>query len=74
MYREEPSFEHDSGWRFLSGSETQEYADDAGNWAIYNVNTIANYDEAIIDYLHAPIGTELDRVTGTNIFIEPLQA
>ena len=74
MYRETPSFKHDSGWRFLSGTETQEYADDANNWAIYDVNTIANYDEAIIDYLDAPIGTELDRLKGTNIFIESMQA
>lgn len=68
MYRETPQFDHDSGWRFLSGTETQEYADDADNWAIYDVNTIANYDASIIDYLDSPIGTELERVKGTNKF------
>lgn len=25
MYRVEPNFERDSGWRFLSGTEDQEY-------------------------------------------------
>jgi hypothetical protein len=68
MYRVEPDFEHDSGWRFMSGSEDQAYVDNADNWAIYDVNTIANYDPSIIDYLNAPIGTELNRVRGTTEF------
>src|SRR6478736_3949855 len=61
MYRDNSDFKHDSGWRFLSGTETQEYADNADNWAIYDVNTIANYDSAIINYLDLPTGTELER-------------
>ena len=68
MYRVEPDFEHDSGWRFMSGTEDQDYADNAENWAIYDVNTIANYDSAIIAYLQESIGTELERVKGTNNF------
>ena len=28
---------------------------------IYEINTIANYDRAIIPYLHMPTGTELIR-------------
>ena len=70
MYREEPDFESDSGWRFLSGTETQEYANNADNWAIYDVNTIANYDNGIIKYLDSPIGTEFERIRGTNDFRE----
>jgi len=68
MYRENPYFDHDSGWRFLSGTESQEYADNPDNWAIYDTNTIANYDSAIIPYLDLPIGTELERKKGTEIF------
>jgi hypothetical protein len=68
MYRVEPDFEHDSGWRFMSGTEDQDYADNPDNWAIYDVNTIANYDPAIIPYLDAPVGTELERVKGTERF------
>lgn len=68
MYRVEPDFEHDSGWRFMSGTEDQEYADNPDNWAIYDVNTIANYDPSIITYLHEPIGSELERVNGTDVF------
>jgi hypothetical protein len=65
MYRDNPDFENDSGWRFLSGTESQEYADNADNWAIYDLNTIANYDSAIISYLDLPTGTELERIKGT---------
>lgn len=65
MYRVKPDFEHDSGWRFMSGTEDQEYADNADNWAIYDVNTIVNYDPAIIPYLNEPVGTELERIKGT---------
>lgn len=61
MYREEPNFEKDSGWRFFSGTESQEYVDDPNNLMIYDVNTIANFDKAIMPYLYMKIGTELER-------------
>ena len=61
MYREEPDFEGDSGWRFMSGDEDDEYLDDPNNSGIYDVNVIANYDEAIIDFLRAPVGIDLER-------------
>jgi hypothetical protein len=68
MYRETSDLDHDSGWRFLSGTETQQYADNLKNWAFYDVNTIVNYDVSIINYLSLPIGTELERIKGTNEF------
>jgi hypothetical protein len=54
MYREKPDEKMDSGWRFFSGTEDQDYVDDPSNTMIYNVNTIANYDRAIISYLDLP--------------------
>ncbi|WP_293306151.1 DUF2185 domain-containing protein [Pedobacter sp. UBA5917] len=68
MYRQEPENDIDSGWVFLSGTETQEYLDDAANTMIYDVNTIANYDKAIIPYLNLPIGSDLERIDGTDTF------
>lgn len=70
MYREVPEFEHDSGWRFFSGTEDQAYADNADNFLIYDVNTVANCDKAIINYLHMPIGSQLERDDETNVFDE----
>lgn len=71
MYRERPTESWDSGWRFFSGTEDQDYVDDPKNTMIYNVNVIANYDRAIIPYLKLPPGTELERVEGTHKF-QPL--
>jgi hypothetical protein len=61
MYRDQPQFDVDSGWRFFSGTETQEYIDNPENLMIYEVNTIVNYDQSIIPYLDMPIGSELER-------------
>ena len=68
MYREEPDEKMDSGWRFFSGTENQEYVDDLNNTMIYDVNTIANYDQTIIPYLEMPFGTELERIDDTEEF------
>lgn len=68
MYREEPVDDEDSGWRFLSGTEDQDYADNPDNSKIFGVNAIANHDPAIIPYLKSPYGSELERVEGEDTF------
>jgi hypothetical protein len=70
MYRGEPDNEIDSGWRFFAGDESQEYADTPDNFAIYEVNTICNYDPAVVPYLNAPNGSAFGRVKGTEKFEE----
>lgn len=70
MYREEPSHQSDSGWRFLSGTETEEYMDDAANHGVYDVNTIANYDRSIIPLLDSPPGSAFQKTEGGRF--EPL--
>jgi hypothetical protein len=64
MSRESPQNPADSGWVFLSGDEPQEYLDDPNHLAIYEVNTIANYDPTIIPFLYALPGQRFDRVAG----------
>lgn len=61
MYRESPDNPRDSGWRFFSGTESQEYMSESGNFAMYDVNTIANYDPGIVAYLDAPVGSAFGR-------------
>lgn len=68
MYREQPDKDIDSGWRFMAGDESQEYADTPDNWAIYEVNTICNYDPAIIPFLDAPVGSAFGRIAGSDRF------
>lgn len=73
MYRVEPANTIDSGWVFLSGEETDDYLSDPSNAALYDINTIANYDPEIIPLLDAPIGSAFVRGP-SGLVIDPLGA
>ena len=51
----------DSGWHFFKGDESDAYSSDAGNFHVFALNTVCNYDPDIIPYLHLPVGTHLIR-------------
>ena len=68
MYREKPEDDDDSGWRFYSGAETEEYVEDVYHFMMFDLNYIANCDATIIPYLNSKVGTELERVEGTDKF------
>ncbi len=68
MYRAEPDNEQDSGWRFMAGLEDQDYMDDESNLGVYDVNTIANYDPTIVEFIDAPVGAVFERKPGTKNF------
>jgi hypothetical protein len=70
MYRDSPDNEIDSGWRFMSGKESQVFMDNPKNLEIYDVNTIANYDPEIIPLLSEPIGAAFERDHETGKFVE----
>ena len=61
MYRENPTSEFDTGWRFFAGDEDEQYTDNPDNFEIYELNTICNYDQDIIPYLMKPVGIKLER-------------
>ncbi|NRA35993.1 MAG: DUF2185 domain-containing protein [Polyangiaceae bacterium] len=61
MYREKSTDEVDSGWRFFSGDESDEYMACPENTNAYDLNTIANYDRDIIPWLTYPPGTRIER-------------
>jgi hypothetical protein len=69
MYRESPDSSIDSGWRFMSGFKSDDYMNTAGNHAVYDVNTIANYDESIIPLLDSPIGSAFEKPDGHAEFV-----
>lgn len=69
MYRETREEKDDSGWRFLSGNETDDYVDDEHNLMIFDVNTIANYDPTIIPYLKAKTGSAFAKEEGSDTFV-----
>ena len=68
MYLEDPDHDFDTGWRFFSGEESQDYVDNPDHTASYAVNTICNYDRAIVPYLDAPSGSSFGRIAGTDRF------
>jgi hypothetical protein len=70
MYRTSPNNSHDSGWAFLAGDEDDAYMDDPSKHAIYDVNTIANYDPEIIPLLDAPVGSAFIRGP-EGLFLDP---
>ena len=79
MYREMPAKDkaQDSGWRFFSGEETDECANDSKNVSMYEVNTIANYDPDIIPLVDSNYGVAFGRDVKTGKFVKedfhPLQ-
>lgn len=40
IFRDKPLNNNDSGWRLLSGLESDEYSENADNFGIYNPKTI----------------------------------
>ena len=73
MYRSAPRNPQDSGWAFLAGDEDDVYMADPSRHAIYDVNTIANYDPGIIPHLDAPVGSAFIREDG-KLIPDPLAA
>jgi hypothetical protein len=70
MCRVEPETEGDSGWRFLAGDESADYLDNPDNHGIYDVNTICNYDQSIIPFLHVAPGTAYERDPNMGVFVK----
>lgn len=60
-YREEPDGDWDSGWRFMTGDESQDYMNDPNNTGIYRLNTVCNSDPDIIPLLTAPYNSAFER-------------
>jgi hypothetical protein len=69
MYREAPRNDIDSGWTFFSGFEDDEYINNPDNYAVYDVNTIANYDPSIIPLLDSAIGSVFEKTPESERFV-----
>jgi hypothetical protein len=68
MYREEADRPEDSGWRFFSGDESQDYIDDLSHAGVYAVNTAANYDPDIVPYLGTPAPCAFEKLDGNQSY------
>lgn len=70
MYREDPERDDDSGWKFFSGDEEQDYVDDPDNVGIYAVATIAEIDPDIVPLLDTPPPCAFERTQEGEPFVE----
>lgn len=68
MYRERPDNEQDSGWRFFTGDETDDYVNAPDNIGLYDVNTIAAIDPDIVPFLNRSAGSAFEREDETRPF------
>jgi len=69
MYRERGGEDEDSGWRFLSGNESEEYTEDDDNYKVIDITIVANYEPAIIPHLQNKYGSEFERSEDGQRFI-----
>lgn len=65
MERVEPmEVGEDSGWRFYSGEEDQDYVDNEANIILINIDFVVEKDPTILPYLKFPFPMELEREPG----------
>jgi hypothetical protein len=56
LYREEPDHEDDSGWRFTTGLETDEYMDDSENSSCVSLGAVLREDDSFLVLLNNNAG------------------
>ncbi|WP_282081450.1 immunity protein Imm33 domain-containing protein [Aquimarina algiphila] len=67
IYREEPMKEDeerdyvDTGWRILSGDESDEYMEDLENISLVSIGSVLSRDDSFIDLLDSEVGTSFER-------------
>jgi len=75
LYREAPDHDRDSGWRFLSGVESDEYLDNSENVCAVSLGAVLRCDDRMIDLLgqSAPVAYLWDANSDGFIEIEPAE-
>jgi len=67
IYREEPMEDDeerdyvDTGWRLMTGKETDEYMDNPDNFSFVSLGAVLSRDDSIIDILESEIGSSFER-------------
>ena len=51
MYHEDGDAPDDSGWRFFVGDETDEYVNNPDNISVYDIRSILEIDNSILDVI-----------------------
>ena len=69
LYREEPDNDDDSGWRFTTGEETDEYMDNSDNLSVVSLGAVLRQDHNFILLLEREAGVAFVKDDNGN-FIE----
>lgn len=56
LYREEPDYDDDSGWRFTAGDETDEYMEDSDNSSYVSLGAVLREDDSCVTLLDREAG------------------
>jgi hypothetical protein len=70
LYREQPGSEGDSGWRVFAGDETQQYADDPNNFALYHATTLIALEPDLSSILTRGYPVAFERSGESRDFVE----
>ncbi len=70
MYREDNDKSNDSGWRFLSPIDSQDYIDNINNLDYIKLGNIAKLDPVILKYIDMPSDTHLVRISKNEFKID----
>lgn len=68
-YREEPDNDKDSGWRFMSGDESDAYVDDPGNISFVSLGALLREDDSPLKLLESPVGSAFAVDPRTGAFV-----
>ncbi len=58
-FRENSMNDIDTGWRFLSDIDTEEYINDSSNLSVCSISSIIQLEPAVLSILHLPTGTDI---------------
>lgn len=61
LYREEPDYDDDSGWRFTAGDEADEYMEDSDNSSYVSLGAVLREDDSCVALLDREVGVAFAR-------------
>lgn len=68
LYREHPEVPRDSGWRLLSGSESEAYLSNPDNVQFVSLGAVLNRDDSFVELLEHPPGSRFERAKKSGKF------
>ena len=63
LYKEDPDYDDDSGWRFSTGTESEEYMDDSNNISYVSLGAVLREDDGFVNLLDREEGVVFEKTT-----------